>query len=73
MSAPKAQVHRFHDTVAVFVSDGEDRGKTVYFTPKDARRLSRALNACAKNIGAENFTKSGFSTVWIGEEPVDGS
>ena len=73
MNAPKAQVHRYFDTVAVFINDGYNgHGKTVYFHPKDARRLSRAINKCAKSCETETFIDSTCGTFHL-EKADDGS
>jgi hypothetical protein len=53
-----AQVHRFHDKVAIYIGTGE----TVYLEPKLARKIAKALNSCAKDIGARKFTDSSFGT-----------
>lgn len=45
-----AQVHRFRDRVAV------------YLAPKDARRLARAINTCARSCDREAFTESTCGT-----------
>ena len=58
-----AQVHRFRDRVAVFVGDGE----TVYLSPKNARKLARALNAAARSCDTESFADSAGLTVTIDE------
>ena len=38
-----AQLHRFHDAVAVYIGDGEN-GLTVYFSPEQARELGHRLH-----------------------------
>lgn len=53
-----AQVHRFGDTVAVYVG----KGATTYLSGADARKLARALNRCAKSIAAESFVDSHCGT-----------
>lgn len=53
-----AQVHRFRDFVAVYVGTGE----TVYLTPCDARKLSRAINRAAKSCETESFGESTCGT-----------
>ena len=53
-----AQVHRFRDTVAGYLGTGE----TIYLTPKEARALAKALNACARSIEKESFVNSTFKT-----------
>lgn len=53
-----AQVHRFHDCVAVHVGTGE----TVYLAPKDARKLSRAVNKAARSVEREKFVDSSGNT-----------
>ena len=54
-----AQVHRFGDCVAAYLGDGQ----TVYMTPADARKFAKALNACARDVGAAKFTSGTFRTV----------
>lgn len=51
-----ASVHRFHDKVAVYVGNGG----TTYLTAKQARKLARALAACAKSVVDEKFVDSSF-------------
>ena len=46
-----AQVHRFHDCVAIYIGTGE----TVYLTPKEARQLARAINKTARSCDREEF------------------
>jgi hypothetical protein len=58
-----AQVHRFRDKVAVYVGGGQ----TVYFTPKEARKLARAINAAARSCERESFADSPSLTVNIPE------
>ena len=58
-----AQVHRFRESVAVHVGNGE----TVYFSPKDARKLARALNAAARSCDREPYTESHGLTVNVPE------
>ena len=58
-----AQVHRFHDSVAVHVGKGE----TVYFSAKDARKLARALHAVALSCERESFAESRGLTVHVPE------
>lgn len=55
-----AQVHRYGDSVAVYIGTGPG----VYMHPKDARRLARALVNAAKSVKNEpNYSTSTFSTV----------
>ena len=58
-----AQVHRFRDTVAVYVGGGE----TVYMSAKNARKLARALNAAARSCDQETFAESTCGTVNVEE------
>lgn len=53
-----AQVHRFRDRVAAYLGGGE----TFYMTPKEARRLARALNKAAKSCETESFVDSACGT-----------
>ena len=52
------QVHRFRDGVALYVGDGQ----TVYLHPKDARKLSRAINKAARSCETEKFADSSCGT-----------
>jgi hypothetical protein len=54
-----SQVHRFHDSVALFIGTGA----TGYFTAKEARQIARALNSCAKSVERERFSASTFGSV----------
>ena len=56
-----AQVHRFYDCVAVFL----DGGKTVYVKPENAATLAKALTDCAKDIEANPFIDSAFTTTTL--------
>lgn len=53
-----AQVHRFHNKVAVWLENGE----TVYLTPKEAKAIALAMQRAALNCGAVKFTDSTFET-----------
>lgn len=57
-----AQVHRFHDAVAVFIGKGE----TVYLTHDQAQQLGRALIDCAADVWAKPFLKCSFDTAMVG-------
>lgn len=59
-----AQVHRFRDKVAVYVGKGE----TVYLSPKNARKLARALNVAARSVDRESFAESTCGTVNVSED-----
>ena len=52
------QVHRFRSAVALAAGKGE----TIYLTPKDARRIARALNAAARSCDREPFHESTVGT-----------
>lgn len=56
-----ARVHRFCDTVAIYV----DQGETVYLTVKQARSLSAAINKISRSIERETFAKSSGLTKGI--------
>lgn len=58
-----AQVHRFHDRVALHAGKGE----TVYLSPKNARKMARALNAAARSCDKESFVESAGLTVNVDE------
>lgn len=57
-NATHAQVHRFRDSVALYVGKGE----TVYLRPGDARKLARAINRAAKSCATESFAESTCGT-----------
>lgn len=50
----KGQVHRFRDSVCLYVGTGE----TVYVSAADARKIARALNKAAKSCTSEPFAQS---------------
>jgi hypothetical protein len=50
----KGQVHRFRDSVALYIGTGE----TVYVSAADARKIARALNRAAKSCASEPFAQS---------------
>lgn len=54
----KAQVHRFHGKVAIYVGNGD----TVYLSPDDAEIIAQALDDCAHDCRERCFTESEFST-----------
>jgi hypothetical protein len=56
---PTASVHRFRDSVAVFVGDGA----TTYLTPAQALALAEALASCARDVTGHAFVASPFQTV----------
>lgn len=56
-----ASIYRFHDTVAVYMGTGA----TVYLSPAEARKIARALNANARDIGERKFTESTLGTTEI--------
>ena len=53
-----AQVHRFRQAVALHSGDGQ----TVYMTAANARKLAKALNACARSVTRETFSQSTCGT-----------
>lgn len=53
-----AQIHRFRDSVAVALGNGE----TVYLTPKEATKLANKMKACAKDIRHMDFQSSVFTS-----------
>lgn len=53
-----AQIHRFHNAVALHVSTGE----TIYISPADARRFAKALDDCAIDCCSMDFQESQFVT-----------
>ena len=60
----KAQVHRFHDRVAVWIG-----GETVYFTAREANDIARAMNACATDIRKiPDFSQMRFGTFNLKEK-----
>lgn len=63
-----AQVHRFHDHVAVYISDDKG-GKTVYFTPEEARKLGLAIHRTALDTTRTDFLDSSIGTFWLNIDP----
>lgn len=57
-----AYIHRFRDKVAISLPG---KGPTVYLTPKEARQIAKALNACARDVKALSFTASEFSSTSV--------
>ena len=55
-----AQVHRFHDKVALYVG-----ANTVYLSREDAQKLGNALAECAFDIRNNAFVHSTFHTTEI--------
>lgn len=53
-----AQIHRFGDCIAMYLSNGE----TVYMTPQDARKIAKNLNACARDIKQAKYINGTFKT-----------
>lgn len=47
----RAVVNRFRDAVAIYVGTGE----TAYLTPKQARKLARALYKLARDVETTRF------------------
>ena len=69
----RAQVHRFHDTVALYVGtkEYEDiQGHTAYFTAEDARVLANALHRFAMDAKKKGYLESTIETFHlnIGED-----
>lgn len=61
----RAQVHRFGDTVALYVGTKEYsdiRGHTAYFTPEDARVLANALHRYAMDAKRKGYLESTIGT-----------
>lgn len=54
----KAQVHRFHDKVAIYIGNGQ----TCYLTEKEARKISAFLLEAAKDIKRFKFVDGKFKT-----------
>ena len=52
------QVHRFHDTVAAYLGNGE----TTYMTPYQARELGKALIEIADDCDKVRFVDSHVGT-----------
>lgn len=61
-----AQVHRFGDAVAVYLGTGE----TVYLTPQEARKFTRAINRAARSCERESFVDSTCGTVNFTFDPA---
>lgn len=58
---PVASVHRFRNTVGVYVGSGE----TQYLTARQARELAKALTVAARSVEREKFTDSNVGTIEI--------
>lgn len=56
---PKAQVHRFGDTVAAYLGNGA----TVYLTPANARDLAHELSKCANDCESRRYQNSLYDGV----------
>jgi hypothetical protein len=56
-----ASIHRFRNAVALYIGNGQ----TVYVSAQVSRKIAKALNACARDIVARDFTESKFQTVDI--------
>lgn len=61
-----AQVHRFRDRVGAYLGGGP----TVYLTPKEARKVARALIAAARSCEREGFAESTCGTVLVPLTPA---
>ncbi len=59
----RAQIHRFRDTVAIYLGDGS----TVYLEPLQAVKIANKMKACAKDIKSNGFASSEFKTFEMGE------
>lgn len=60
-----ATVHRFGESVAVRVGNGD----VTYLSRHQAAVLSDALARCCKNIADKSFRDSEFGTINIGRDP----
>lgn len=61
----RAQIHRFNDTVALYVGTKEYadiRGHTAYFDPEDARQLANALHRYAMDAKRKGYLESNIGT-----------
>lgn len=57
-----AYIHRFRDKVAISLPG---KGATVYLTPKEARQIAKALNACARDVKNLSFSASEFTSTSV--------
>ena len=57
-----AQIHRFGDYVAISLPGN---GETVYLSESEARKIAKALSACARDIGSAKFVQSAFVTTHV--------
>lgn len=57
----QAQIHRFREKVAIYLANGS----TVYLSPKEAKEIAKALNACTRDIKANSFANSQFHTTHV--------
>lgn len=59
-SPMRAKVHRFRDTVAVYLKDPDGRNKTVYLSSHLAKALAEALQHASEDIEYAHFSMSLF-------------
>lgn len=52
------QIHRFHDLAAIHIG----ASPTEYLTPKEARKIGKALIECARSIEKDSFCGCSFET-----------
>jgi len=55
----RGSLHRFHNTVAIYLGDGE----TIYLTPKEARKIAAGLFKFARDIETKDFSDSQVHTI----------
>lgn len=61
MTQATGQLHRFRDSVAVWVGKGE----TVYMSADEAEAFAKALQHAAQSIRTEGFAQSTCGTVQL--------
>ncbi len=64
----RASVHRFHDTVALYIPEAE---QTIYLSDFLALKIASALAECAGEIQDTAFTNSEFGTRRISEPGIN--
>jgi hypothetical protein len=64
-----SQIHRFRDFVALHIAGSP----TEYLTPKEARKIAKAMNAAARDIERVAFTSSDYKTQRVALLPAEGS
>lgn len=62
----KAQIHRFHEYVALYLGAGE----TTYLTPAMAKEIGAAMLAYAHDCESVEYSQTKTATIEWGEDPL---